>query len=102
MAASDDQTTQDQNLDLREALNDAYAFVEGQKVTQSFAAITFEELLDQQIERLVGASTDAKPNAFDLITRIKNNVVQAVAKIKSMPPSAFVTNDPMTNVNTPK
>lgn len=103
MATSDkDEKAQSQNLELRKALNDAYAFVEGQKTVQSFSAVTFEELMDQQIERLVGKGTDSRPNEFDRVTKIKNAVVQAVAQIKAMPDDAFVDSDPNKDVNTPK
>lgn len=92
---------QEQNLQLREALNNAYGFIEGQKSVQTFSTITFEELMDQQIERLVGADTDSRPNVFNRITKIKESVVKAVENIKSLPDSAFVDADPDTDVNTP-
>lgn len=99
MANSKDQT---QNLELRKSLNNAYAFVEGQKSVQSFSAVTFEELMDQQIERLSGKGTASRPNAYDRITRISTDVQQAVAKIKSMPDDAFVESDTAQDVNTPE
>jgi len=92
---------QEQNLQLREALNNAYGFIEDQKSVQTFSTITFEELMDQQIERLVGADTDSRPNVFNRITKIKESVVKAVENIKSLPDNAFVDADPDTDVNTP-
>lgn len=92
---------QEQNLQLREALNNAYGFIEGQKSVQTFSTVTFEELMDQQIERLVGADTDSRPNVFNRITKIKESVVKAVTSIKSLPDNAFVDSDPETDVNTP-
>lgn len=93
--------SQDQNLNLREALNDAYAFIEGQKSVQSFAAFTFEEALAQQNAALTGPDTQNRPNAYNRITKISTAVQQAVAQIKSMPPEAFVAPDSSTDVNTP-
>lgn len=97
---SDNDQAQSQNLELRRALNDAYAFVEGQKATQTFAAFTFEDALDQQIERLSGADTDVRPNALHRIDKIENGVVQAVERIKSMPDDAFAKRDDEKDVNT--
>lgn len=103
MADQDDNgvAQQEQNLELRRALSDAYSFVEGQKLVQSFAAVTFEELLDQQIERIEGASTVQKPNEIDRITRVEQDVISAVAKIKKMPDDAFNKSPGENGVNTP-
>lgn len=100
--SEEEEKAQSQNLELRKALNDAYAFVEGQKSVQSFAALTFEDLMDQQIERISGKDTDNRPNALHRIDKIENGVIQAVAKIKSMPHDAFVEAKPGKDVNTPK
>lgn len=97
-----DDASQEQNLQLRTALNDAYGFIEGQKSVQSFAAVTFEELADQQINTLVGPDTESRPNAYNRISKISTAVQQAVAKIKALPDNAFVTADPSTDVNTPQ
>lgn len=96
-----DDSTQNQNLELRQALNDAYAFIEGQKTVQAFAAVTFEELLQEQNDTLTGPDTESRPNAFNRITKLSNAVQQAVEKIKAMPPTAFVESDPTTDVNSP-
>lgn len=97
----DDPQLQSQNLEIRTALSDAYAAVEGFKAAQSFSALTFEDLADQQIERLEGADTEARPNERRRIQRVLNNVLQAVAKVKAMPPEAFAKADPSRDVNTP-
>ena len=92
---------QEQNLELRRAINDAYAFVEGQKLVQSFSAVTFEELLDQQIERIEGTSTVQKPNEIERITRVEQEVISAVEKIKALPDDAFKKTPEENGVNTP-
>lgn len=97
----DDPKLQSQNLELRKALNDAYAAVEGAKSVQSFSALTFEDLADAQIQRISGNDTVARPNELNRVKRTLNNVVQAVAKIKAMPPEAFAKQDPSRDVNTP-
>ena len=91
---------QQQNLELRRALSDSYAFIEGQKLTQSFSAITFEELMLQQIERIEGASTTLKPNELERIKKMESDLVSAVEKIKAMPNDAFKKERDDKTVNT--
>lgn len=97
--ASDPQ--QDQNLQLRTALDDAYAYIEGQKSVQTWSAYTFEEALQDQINDLVGPDTPNRPNLYNRITKIGTAVQQAVTQIMSMPDSSFTDSDPSTDVNTP-
>ncbi len=97
----DDPKLQAQNLELRKALNDAYASIEGGKSVQSFSALTFEDLADAQIQRISGPDTEARPNELNRVKRTLNNVIQAVAKIKAMPPESFAKQDPARDVNTP-
>lgn len=90
----------DQADEYRETLQNAYAFIEGQKVTQSFSALTPEECFDRFIERVSGAGTQARPNVLDRIARIKSEVLATIEKVKATPPDAFrdaTAND----VNTP-
>lgn len=92
---------QEQNLELRRAINNGYAFIEGQKLVQSFSAVTFEELLDQQVERIEGKSTTQKPNELDRIAKIEAELVAAVENIKKMPDDAFKKTPEENGVNTP-
>lgn len=92
---------QEQNLELRRAINNAYAFIEGQKLVQSFSAVTFEELMDQQIERIEGASSVQKPNEIDRINRTEAELIAAVENIKKMPDDAFRKTPEENGVNTP-
>lgn len=97
----DDPKAQSQNLELRRALGDAYSAVEGAKSVQSFSALTFEDLADQQIQRIMGPDTQARPNELNRVKRVLSNVISSVAKIKSMPAAAFAKMDPARDVNTP-
>jgi hypothetical protein len=92
---------QELSFELRRSLNNAYAFVEGQKSAQSFAALTIEDLLDQQIESIEGKDTQARPNQLNRIMKTVNDVVAAAEKIKSMPDDAFNEHDEKLDVNTP-
>lgn len=97
---NDSSKRQNENIAIRRALSDAYAFVEGQKLVQSFSSLTFEELLDQQIERIEGVSTVTRPNEIERISRIEVDVVAAVQKIKQLPDDAFRKTENTNNVNT--
>lgn len=92
---------QQQNLELRTSLSDAYAAVEGDKTTQSFNAITFEELAQAQITRLTTSPTPNRPSPLQAIQNVLSNVTAAVAKIKAQPPASFADPDPTQDVNTP-
>lgn len=101
MADTADDQKQAQNLELRKALNDAYASIEGQKIAQAFTAFTYEDALDLQINRLVGPDTATRPNEVNKVARTLANVTVAIAQIKSQPPDAFIVHNPETDANTP-
>lgn len=101
MPTPEDQNGLDLSFELRKNINDAYAFVEGQKSVQTFASVTFEELMDQQIERYIGADTEARPNVLHRVQAIAQNTQQAIAKIKSLPPELFAEANPSDDVNSP-
>lgn len=93
---------QEQATEFRERLQNAYSFVEGQKTTQSFAALTPEDCFDQFIERVSGKDTQSRPNVINRITKIKNEVLATIEKVKAMPPEAFRDPKPEEDVNTPQ
>lgn len=94
-------SSDDLNQELRQDINDAYAFVEGQKTTQTFASFTFEDALDQQITQLTGPDTPQRPNPLNRVSAIAQRTADAVAKIKSLPADFFTPRDTTDSVNTP-
>jgi uncharacterized protein YicC (UPF0701 family) len=107
MAADDTPTTkgttaqeQDLSLRLRRQVSNAYAAVRGEQTAKDFAAYTFEEALDAQIERIEGEGTQLRPNLLDRVTRIETELVSAVEEIKAMPPESFIEPNPDEDVNT--
>ena len=97
------------NQNMRQILNDAYAFVRGCDYNQTVANLTYEELLDAAIDRIEGTanSGNVRSTKLDRITKIKNDLVSAVETIKSKPASAWVANNadavqPDDSVNTPE
>lgn len=101
MADKEDQKVDDLHFELRQNINNAYAFVEGAKTTQTIAALTFEDLMDQQIERLVGKDSEARPNPLHRIDKVEADIKATVEKIKKLPPEAFAIRDTRDSVNTP-
>lgn len=95
------QNGDDLSFELRQAVSSAYAFVKGRESVQSFAAFTFEDAMDAQIEAIQGDDTQARPNQLHRIDKIENDIVSAAMKIKGLPDQAFVNPDPSSDVNTP-
>lgn len=101
MADNGEKKGQALNISIRRALNNAYAFVKGRESVQSFSAFTFEDALDQQIERIEGVGTSYKLNDIDRVTKIENDIVNAVEQVKALPPDSFLLPDSASDVNTP-
>jgi hypothetical protein len=97
----DSQNADDLNFELRQNINDAYAFVEGAKSNQMFSTVTFEDLMDQQISTLTGPDTESRPNPLHRIDRIQQNLQTTIDQIKKLPPEVFQLRDDTDSVNTP-
>lgn len=98
---AEDASFQGEAENLRIDIHNAYAFVEGQRFTQSFASFTVEEAMDAFVERLSGKDTPVRPNVINRTKGVAARVAAAVEKIKAMPADAFRASDPATDVNTP-
>ena len=99
------QTLLNQANQIRRSVAAAYADVQGDEITESFSAITFEECLDRQIEAIEGAGTDIRPNLLDRVQKVKSTIMTAIQQINSLPDDAFTQADPdrntVTDVATP-
>lgn len=91
----------DLSLRLRTIVSNAYAFVKGRETTQSFSAITFEDLAQAQIDRLSGKGTATRPNVIARIKGIEDQLLSFANQIKQTDPSAFLMADSTQDVNTP-
>jgi hypothetical protein len=97
---SQDDQRQDDIIRQRIAFENAYGSLLGDQNTQTFAAFTFEDALDLQIELISGAGDDAHPNLLGRVARIKQELLQAVEQVSALDPSSFQKlSDPA--VNTP-
>lgn len=98
--AAQDQTSLDLNFELRRVLSNAYSFVQGQQATQSFSALTYEELANDQIERIEGPGTVLRPNEIDRIDHMEQELLNLVEQVRTIPPENFLLSDPEKDVNT--
>lgn len=89
LAKNEQATKEEQAEELRRAVANAYAFVIGQEATESFSCVTFEELLDQQIQRIESPGTDIRPNVLDRIRKTKEDLISAIDKIRQQPDDFF-------------
>lgn len=99
-ARNEESKLQQFNLSQRRALNNAYAALEGQKNTSTFAAFTFEDAVDLQIERIEGTGTELRPNELERVGKIEQEMIKAVAELAEVPPEQFLEPDPARDVNT--
>jgi hypothetical protein len=93
------------NLRMREIVNNAYSFVRGREYTKQMSNVTFEQLLDEAIDRIEGTpgKVPLRATNLDRVKKIKNDITSAVDTIKAKPPSSWVlTEDTEENVNTPE
>lgn len=104
MATKQDQQQEFQqqqaHISQRRAINNAYAAILGERTTQTFAAFTFEDAVDLQLERIEGGSDPLRPNELDRVDRIESQLIQAVAQLKEVPPEQFLAFDAGKDVNT--
>ena len=89
-------------LQQRRAVNNAYGSLRGQAIADTFAAFTFEEAADAQIERIEGADSEAHPNLLNRTEAVKENLLQAVEQLKEVAPETFLDANLTDVVNTPE
>ena len=86
----DDKTTS--NLNMRQIVNDAYAFVRGNDFNKYVSHLTYEELLSLAIDRIDGSQSGSAVRSPRVarIAQIKSSIATAVDTIMKKPPSAWV------------
>lgn len=99
-AKNEESSLQRYHMEQRRAVNNAYAALEGEKNIQSFSAFTFEDAVDLQIEAIEGKGTQIRPNQLERVDRVEKELVNAVEKLKQVPPEAFLDKDENRDVNT--
>lgn len=85
----------------REIVSNAVGFVRSQEVNRSFASISLEELVDNQIGLIEdGRPSAGRPSKLARVDRIKEDLDQNIAAIKEVDPDLFRRPDSRTDVNT--
>jgi len=89
-------------ISLRDTAAQAFAFVKGAEAVETFAAYTFEEALQQQIDRLEGGG-EATLSAIAQIDKIQSDLAKVREGLASMSATLEeALEDPNGNVNTPE
>ena len=78
------------HLRQRRAISNAYAALQGRATSDTFAAYTFEEAADEQIEAIEGAGSQLHPGKLDGVERIRGELMRAAAEMKEVPPEQFL------------
>ncbi len=99
--ADDPQDAAKLNLEVRQDLSDAYAFLVGKQSVATFESLTPEELMQQQIDRISGKRTDNRPNELERLSGLTATMAKAIDRVKSLPADAFKDPDPQKDVNSP-
>jgi len=99
MATAEQKSQQEATTNLRVALNNAYGFLKGAENTSSFYAVTFEEMVQKQNDRLTGKNLGGRAE-LDRIAKVRDELTATVNAIKNVPQD--VRYDKNETVNTPK
>ena len=73
----------------------------GRQTTESFYALTYEELLEAQIKRISDKGTDVRPSELERVDKVESELLSVVAQLRKLPPESFLLKDPSRDVNTP-
>lgn len=88
------------NADIRRVMADINNNLEAKKATETFQAVTFEELFEKQLTSIQGGGTDLRPSKQDKVARLEQDIENVVQQLKELPETAFDQPDEK-NVNTP-
>ena len=93
-----DESAREQLREFRRVVANVVGELRSQEVRDTYAALTFTEILDQHLLQLVG---DGKtPSRKQRLKTMYEEFNAAIDKIKDTPPSAFRQHDPKQDVNT--
>jgi len=79
------------SMKMREILGDAYGFIRGRMYTKQVSAISFEQLIDEAINRIEGTkgTTEIRGTILSRIERLAKETEAAIDTVKKQPPSAW-------------
>lgn len=90
-----------QNDEYRRIINQSLGAVLGRQTTESFYALTYEELCEAQIKRISDKGTDVRPSELERVDRVESELLNVVEQLRKLPPENFLLKDVARDVNTP-
>jgi len=100
MATDKEGTVEQQNIEFRRAIQSAYATVQAADATRGLGSVTYEELLQQQVDMIEGAGTDTRPNILQRIDRVEADILAVVSQVKELPADYVLQPDGQLVANT--
>ena len=103
MSEADDKTRTVDNakaLKLREAINDAYAFVQAMELNAGISSIDFDVLMQQELADLKEGTVSGRPSRLQELDALENRVHDAIDQVKKTDPTAFASQTEDEQVNT--
>ena len=88
MAANERKSREDLTSNLRVSVNNAYGFLKGMENVASFYAVTFEEMVQRQNDRLTGKNAGGRSEA-ERLKKMRDDLVGTVSTIKNIPQDQF-------------
>lgn len=93
-------SAREQQREFRRIVANAVGELRSNEIRDSYAALSLEELIDQQIDRLEGTEDGLNPSRLQRIQRVRQELADNIEAMKATPPSDFRRHDPDGDVNT--
>lgn len=93
------ETSRNQLREFRRVVADVVGELRSQEVRDTYAALTFPELIDQHLKQLTGEGGRV-PSRKARLKKMYDEFNSKIEAIKATPPSAFRQHDPQGDVNT--
>lgn len=84
----------------RATISKAYASILGESLSESFLAFSFEDAVDMHLALIEGDLDPNRVNELERVTRLENQLLEAVRQLKQVPPEQFLRRDPERDANT--
>lgn len=98
---AEEKSNQQVAVELRRTMQAAVGFLRGAELRESIGAVTFDELLSQQIELIEGTGTDTRPGILAKIEAIRTSLHTTTAQLRQLPEEAVATPQEEEDANTP-
>lgn len=90
----------EQLREFRRVVASAVGELRSQEVRNSYASVSLEELIDQQIVLLEGTADATSPSRLERIRKVKKDLTDNIEGMKASSPANFRRHDPSSDVNT--